>query len=90
MQQLAGALGYTSQCPSMGGGASRAAGAVLVSPQSPELTDRMYADLIECLRYSRDVAEKRAEVAETRLQELYSKMIHMLPSVNEQREADSS
>jgi hypothetical protein len=46
-----------------------------------ELTDRMYIDLIDSLRYSRDAAEKRAveaerraQVAEARLHDLHAKL----------------
>lgn len=86
IQQLAGALGYSSQGLSGGASLSRSAGhghqpTVLVSQTPAELTDRMYGDLIECLRYARDSAERRAleaeqraQLAETRLHELYSKI----------------
>lgn len=86
IQHLAGALGYSSQGLSGGASISRSAThghqpTVLVSQTSGELTDRMYADLIECLRYARDSAERRAvdaeqraQLAEARLHELYAKI----------------
>ncbi len=79
MQQLAGALGYGNPATAM---ASRHQPTVLVSQPSVELTDRMYADLIDSFRYSRESAEKRAvdaekraQLAESRLQELYTKLL---------------
>lgn len=86
IQHLAGALGYSSQ--GLSGGASISRGTshlhqptVLVSQATGELQDRMYADLIECLRYARDSAERRAvdaeqraQLAEARLHELYTKI----------------
>lgn len=92
IQQLAGALGYSSQ--GLSGGASLSRNAhqptVLVSQTPAELTDRMYGDLIECLRYARDSAERRAleaeqraQLAETRLHELYTK----IPLLEKERES---
>ena len=56
---------------------------VVVSQPSVELTDRMYADLVDSLRHSREIAEKhacdadrRAQIAEDRLHDLYSKIHH--------------
>lgn len=68
MQHLSGTFGGSS-----GGGKSSAT--VLVSPVAPELTDRMYADLVNALVYSRDSAEKRANEAEARLHELHMKLL---------------
>ena len=84
MQHLVGALAYGSAAFGNGtmsarGGSTQAT--VLVSQPSMELTDRMYSDLIDSLRYSRDAAErhaveaeKRAQLAESRLHELHSKI----------------
>lgn len=49
---------------------------VLISalPPSPELHDRMYADLVASLVWSRNNAEKRAEEAEARLHELHQRI----------------
>lgn len=86
MQHLAGALGYGGMGGLSGNGSMSSrhqggAATVLVSQPSTELTDRMYADLIDSFRYSREAAEKRAldaehraQVAETRLHELYCKL----------------
>lgn len=67
---------------------------VLVSQPSMELTDRMYADLVDSLRYSRDAAEKRATeaekratLAETQLHALYARStIPVAPSIPGDRE----
>lgn len=80
MQQLAGALGYINGSSSMSA-QHRSAPTVLVSQPSVELADRMYADLVDSLRHSREVAErhaaeceKRAQIAEERLHELKLKL----------------
>lgn len=117
MQQIAGALGYTTAGFVGGGPSSRGGGigsngsttstpchqgaAVLVSPPSMELTDRMYADLIDSLRYSRDNAERRASDAErrlraleARLEELYCRLLPTTvvvnPSVSEREVNDAT
>lgn len=87
MQQLAGALGYGSPGLSGNGSmSSRHQPTVLVSEPSMGLEGRMYADLIDSFRYSREVAERhaadaerRAQVAESRLHELHVKITHLLP-----------
>jgi hypothetical protein len=88
MQQIVGALGYAPQGLSGGssmrsGGPSHASQAtVLVSQPEVELPARMYMDLVDSLKYSREVAERRAadaehraQLAETRLHELHEKLI---------------
>lgn len=60
---------------------SSSSAAVLVTP-SPELTDRMYTDLVQALVWSRDAAEKRARDAESRLHELELRLIKFLPTTS--------
>lgn len=77
MQQLAGALGYGNGHAGISGNgsmSSRTQPTVLVSQPSMELTDRMYSDLVDSLRHSRDAAERRAQMAESRLHELHSRI----------------
>lgn len=67
MQYIAGAMKPHS---------SSSSATVLVSsnPPGPELTDRMYSDLVTSLIWSRDSAEKRAMEAESRLHELHMRL----------------